>query len=424
MRQIESARKNVVTKEMWEVAKHEQVSVDFIRKGVADGTIVILKNDFRLLTSNFRLVGIGKKLKIKVNANIGTSPLSCNVLYEKQKLFTAIKYGADTVMDLSTGGDVAQIRRTIIKHSTVPVGTVPIYALVCQASKKRKKFPTISIEQMFYEIESQLADGVDFITVHCGITLKALEILKKKKRLIGIVSRGGAFLAEWMLHNKKENPLYENFDNLLKIVKKYDAVISLGDGLRPGCIADNTDLAQIEELKILGELQRYALKRNVQTMIEGPGHIPINNIEKNVLLEKKYCHNAPFYVLGPLTTDIAPGYDHITAAIGGALAGYYGADFLCYVTPAEHLALPTIEDVKNGVIASRIAAHCARIARGNKNAIRVDYELSKARKNFNWKKQKKLSIDPSEFEKRCSAKNKEVCSMCGSFCAMKRKLIS
>jgi phosphomethylpyrimidine synthase len=420
--QIELARKNIITKEMQSVAKYEGISAEYIRKSVANGTIVVLKNNLRPANSKFRVVGIGKGLKIKVNANIGTSPKSKNISYEHKKVLTAIKYGADAVMDLSTGGNISKIRKMVIKTSTIPIGTVPIYGLICDLSRKGKKFINTSAQQMFDEIENQLADGIDFVTVHCGLTLKALNILKKRKRLVGIVSRGGSFLAEWMLHNKKENPLYENYDELLKIVKKYDAVISLGDGLRPGCIADNTDEAQIEELKTLGKLQQYALKRNVQTMIEGPGHVPLNNIEKNIKLQKKYCHNAPFYVLGPLTTDIAPGYDHITSAIGGALAGYFGADFLCYVTPAEHLSLPNVEDVKNGVIASRIAAHSAEIARGYKNSLKIDYELSKARKNFNWKRQKMFSIDPYEFEKRLSAKSKDVCSMCGEFCAMKRKI--
>ncbi|MDD5687941.1 MAG: phosphomethylpyrimidine synthase ThiC [Elusimicrobia bacterium] len=422
MTQIESARKNIITKEMQAIAKAEGVSAEFVRNGIAKGTIVICKNKLRKYNPKFQPKGIGGGLKIKVNANIGTSPMNCNLSYERQKLLTSIKYGADAVMDLSTGGDISKIRRMVISNSTIPVGTVPIYGLICEISRKKKKFIDVNIEQIFAEIEKQLADGIDFITVHCGLTLKAIEILKKNKRLVGIVSRGGAFLAEWMSHHKKENPLYENYDDLLKLAKKYDAVISLGDGLRPGCIADNTDAAQIEELKTLGKLQAYALKRDVQTIIEGPGHVPLNQIEKNIKLQKKYCHNAPFYVLGPLTTDIAPGYDHITSAIGGALAGYFGADFLCYVTPAEHLSLPDIDDVKNGVIASKIAAHSAEIARGYKSSLKIDYELSKARKNFDWKKQKALSIDPYEFEKRLSAKGKDVCSMCGEFCAMKRKI--
>ncbi|MFH0947565.1 MAG: phosphomethylpyrimidine synthase ThiC [Elusimicrobiota bacterium] len=422
MTQIESAQKNIITKEMREVAKSEDISPEFIRGGIKNGTIVILKNNSRRASSIFHSIGIGKNLKIKVNANIGTSPMNINIGYEKEKVLTAIKYGADAVMDLSTGGNISKIRKMVIETSTVPVGTVPLYGLICNLSHKGKKFIDAVPEQMFGEVEEQLKSGVDFVTVHCGLTLSALEILKKKKRLVGIVSRGGSFLAEWMIHNKKENPFYEHFDELVKIAKKYDAVISLGDGLRPGCIKDNTDDAQIEELKTLGHLQKYALVRNVQTMIEGPGHVPLNQIEKNIKLEKRYCHNAPFYVLGPLTTDIAPGYDHITSAIGGALAGYYGADFLCYVTPAEHLTLPDLEDVKNGVIASRIAAHSAEIARGYKNSLEIDYELSKARKNFDWRKQKKLAINPYEFERRRSAKSKDVCSMCGEFCAMKRKI--
>ncbi|MBN1383653.1 MAG: phosphomethylpyrimidine synthase ThiC [Elusimicrobia bacterium] len=425
MTQIEFAKNKVITKEMRAVAKCENVSAGFVCNSVAEGTAVILKNKIRnpsAAADGIRITGVGKGLKIKVNANIGTSPMNCSMSYERKKLLTSVKYGADTVMDLSTGGDISRIRKMIIKTSAIPVGTVPVYGLICSLSQKRREFYDTNVTEMFYEIEKQLDDGVDFITVHCGLTYKALDILKKNKRLVGIVSRGGAFLAEWMTCNKKENPLYEHFDELLKIVKKYDAVISLGDGLRPGCIADNTDAAQIEELKTLGRLHRYALKRGVQTMIEGPGHIPLNRIEKNIKLQKKYCRNAPFYVLGPLTTDIAPGYDHITSAIGGALAGYYGADFLCYVTPAEHLSLPNIEDVRTGVIASRIAAHSAEIARNNNSSEKVDYKISEARKNFDWKKQKALSIDPYKFEERFSARKKDVCSMCGKFCAMKRKI--
>ncbi|OGS43366.1 MAG: phosphomethylpyrimidine synthase [Elusimicrobia bacterium RIFOXYD2_FULL_34_15] len=428
--QIESARKNIITKEMRAVAKYENVYAKYIRDGIANGTIVILKNNLKKFNPKFRIVGIGKGLKIKVNANIGTSPLSVNLKYEKEKVLTSIKYGADAVMDLSTGGNIQQIRKMVIETSTLPIGTVPVYGLICELSRKGRKFTDATKEQMFNEVEKQLADGVDFVTIHCGLNLKALNVLKKNKRLVGIVSRGGSFLAEWMSHNKKENPFYEYYNDLVKLVKKYDAVISLGDGLRPGCIADNTDEAQITELKTLGELQQYAIKRNVQTMIEGPGHVPINNIEKNIKLQKKYCHNAPFYVLGPLTTDIAPGYDHITSAIGGALAGYFGADFLCYVTPAEHLSLPNLEDVKNGIVAARIAAHSAEIAKGSsraesrvyKDSSKIDYELSKARKNFDWKRQKELSLDPYEFERRVSAKSKDVCSMCGEFCAMKRRI--
>ncbi|HAM38801.1 MAG TPA: phosphomethylpyrimidine synthase [Elusimicrobia bacterium] len=422
MTQIESAKKNIITKEMQSVAKYENVPSKYIRDGIVKGTIVILKNNLRKNDTKFRIVGIGKGLKIKVNANIGTSPLNVNQKYEEQKVLISIKYGADVIMDLSTGGNIQKIRKMVIGISKLPVGTVPIYGLICDLASKGKKFINATPKQMFEEVEKQLSDGIDFVTIHCGLNLKALNILKKKKRLVGIVSRGGSFIAEWMSHNKKENPFYEYYDDLVKLVKKYDAVISLGDGLRPGCIADNTDEAQIAELKTLGELQQYAFRRNVMTMIEGPGHIPINNIEKNIKLQKKYCHNAPFYVLGPLTTDIAPGYDHITSAIGGALAGYFGADFLCYVTPAEHLSLPNIDDVKNGIIASRIAAHSAEIARGYKDSLKIDYELSKARKNFDWKKQKELALDPFEFERRLSAKSKDVCSMCGEFCAMKRKI--
>ncbi|OQA91058.1 MAG: Phosphomethylpyrimidine synthase [Elusimicrobia bacterium ADurb.Bin231] len=422
MRQIESAVKKLQTKEMREVAKSEGCSVTEIMSGIASGTAVILKNTSRPVVPGFRTVGVGKGLSIKVNANIGTSPLNCDLSEEKRKLDIAIRCGTDAIMDLSTGGDIDAIRKSVMKKSVVPVGTVPIYGLICSLNRRGKKFVEATATEMLEEIEKHLDSGVDFVTIHCGLTYKALEILKKKKRLVGIVSRGGSFLAEWMSKNKKENPLYENYDTIVKLCGKYDAVISLGDGLRPGCIHDNTDAAQIQELKTLGLLHKYALKHYVQTMIEGPGHVPINNIRKNIELEKKYCKGAPFYVLGPLTTDIAPGYDHITGAIGGALAGYYGADFLCYVTPAEHLSLPDAKDVENGVIASKIAAHSADIARGRKTSLKRDYDISRGRKEFNWKKQRQISINPLEFDKRFSAKPKDVCSMCGEFCAMKRKI--
>ena len=420
--QIENAARGVITDEMRRVAVRENVSPEFVRAGVAKGTVVILKNNRRKKIKNFRVTGIGGGLSIKINANIGTSPMNCSISAERKKTAAAIKYGADAVMDLSTGGDINRMRKIVLEESAVPVGTVPIYGLICEMNRINKKFLDADINLMLGEIEKHLDAGVDFVTVHCGLTLKALGILKKRKRLVGIVSRGGSFLAEWMSHHGKENPLYEHYGELVKLVKKYDAVISLGDGLRPGCIADATDEAQIEELKTLGSLHRYALKNGVQTMIEGPGHVPLDQIEKNIKLEKKYCDGAPFYVLGPLTTDIAPGYDHITGAIGGALAGYYGADFLCYVTPAEHLTLPGIEDVIDGVVASKIAAHSADVARGRKDALRADYELSRARKNFDWKKQRELSLNPDEFGRRRSAKRNDVCSMCGEFCAMKRKI--
>jgi phosphomethylpyrimidine synthase len=287
----------------------------------------------------------------------------------------ATKAGADTVMDLSTGGDLNEIRKVIIANAGIPIGTVPIYQAAVEAVKKRKTITKMVPDEIFEVIEKHGMDGVDFITVHCGVTQRSLERLKKQGRITDIVSRGGAFLAEWMIVNKKENPLYEGYDKLLKIAKKYDMTLSLGDGLRPGSIADATDRAQVEELIILGELCKDAIKNNVQVMIEGPGHVPINQIETNIVLQKKLCNEAPFYVLGPIVTDIAPGYDHITSAIGGALAGYYGADFLCYVTPSEHLGLPTPKDVWDGVMVTKIAAHAADIARGNQKALRLDQSM-------------------------------------------------
>jgi phosphomethylpyrimidine synthase len=317
---------------------------------------------------------------------------------------------------------VDEIRKTIIKESPVPVGTVPIYQAALEAVRKGKSLVELEADEIFDIIEKHAEDCVDFITVHCGVTRRSIEHIKNQGRLMGIVSRGGALTAEWMSFNKKENPLFENYDRLLKIAKEYDMVLSLGDGLRPGCLADATDRGQIEELVSLGELAQKAVAEGVQVMIEGPGHMPIPQIEANIILQKRLCHGAPFYVLGPLVTDIAPGYDHITSAIGGAIAGAAGADFLCYVTPSEHLRLPTIEDVREGVIASRIAAHAADIAKGVRGAMNRDIQMAKARKSLNWDEQIRLSLDPerARFLRESSPpSDKEVCTMCGSLCAIK-----
>jgi len=309
--------------------------------------------------------GVGKGLSVKVNANLGTSPERIDVDEELEKLKNAREAGADTVMDLSIGGDLNAIRKLIIDQAGLPIGTVPIYQTAVETVKKRKTITKLDPDELFDVIEGQGQDGVDFITVHCGVTQRSLERLKKQGRTTDIVSRGGAFIAEWMIVNKKENPLFEQYGRLVKIAKKYDMTLSLGDGLRPGSIADATDRAQVEELITLGELCQEAIDQGVQVMIEGPGHVPLNLIETNILLQKKLCNEAPFYVLGPIVTDIAPGYDHITSAIGGALAGFYGADFLCYVTPSEHLGLPSPQDVRDGVMVCKIAAHAADVARGN-----------------------------------------------------------
>jgi phosphomethylpyrimidine synthase len=324
-------------------------------------------------------------------------------------------------MDLSIGGDLNTIRKLIIDHAGLPIGTVPIYQAAVETVKKRKTITKLDPDEFFDVIERHGQDGVDFITVHCGVTQRSLERLKKQGRITDIVSRGGAFLAEWMIVNKKENPLFEQYDRLVKIAKKYDMTLSLGDGLRPGSIADATDRAQVEELVTLGELCQEAIDQGVQVMVEGPGHVPLNLIETNILLQKKLCNEAPFYVLGPIVTDIAPGYDHITSAIGGALAGYYGADFLCYVTPSEHLGLPSPQDVRDGVMVCKIAAHAADVARGNPKALKRDKTMSTYRKALDWKGQIECAIDPSkiiDFRKARNLKD-NVCSMCGEYCAMK-----
>ncbi|MBT1278654.1 phosphomethylpyrimidine synthase ThiC [Thermoanaerobacter sp. AC272] len=419
MTQLEYALSGIVTKEMKIVAEYEGVDEEFILEGVKKGEIVIPSN---VNHKNLIPKGIGKGLMTKVNANIGTSDAYPEIEKEIEKLKVALKAGADAVMDLSTGGDINQSRRKILENSPVPVGTVPMYQAAVESITKYGSIVAMPEEFIFEVIEEQAKDGVDFITVHCGLTSESLKKLKDNGRVMDVVSRGGSFTIAWMLHNDKENPLYKHFDRLLDIAKKYDITLSLGDGLRPGCLEDATDAAQIHELIILGELVKRSREAGVQVMVEGPGHVPIDQIEANVKLQKQLCHNAPFYVLGPIVTDIAPGYDHITSAIGGAIAAASGADFLCYVTPAEHLGLPDKEDVKEGVIAAKIAAHAADIAKGIKGAREKDLAMAKARKALEWDEQIKLSIDPDKAFKYRVNKNistAKTCSMCGKFCAMK-----
>ena len=419
MTQLEAARSGNTTPEMEAVAHQEGLSPEYIRSGIAKGTIVILHNTKR---SGVKLCGIGAGLRTKVNANLGTSPDEPSILNEMEKLEAAVKYGADTVMDLSTGGDLDEIRRRFIDESPVPVGSVPIYNAAVEAVRNEKPIVEMTADEMFQAIQQHVWDGIDFITVHCGVTLETLKRLRTQGRITDVVSRGGAFLTEWMIYNEHENPLYLQFDRLLEIAKEFDVTLSLGDGLRPGCLADSTDRSQVQELILLGELAARSREFGVQVMIEGPGHIPLNEIETNVMLEKKLCNGAPFYVLGPITTDIAPGYDHITSAIGGAMAAKAGADFLCYVTPAEHLCLPTAEDVKQGVIASRIAAHVADLAKGSGSAHEWDGNMGMARKNLDWNAQTELAIDPelvTEIRGKNPSADTEACTMCGKFCAMK-----
>ncbi len=413
MTQLEMARNNVLTNEMKIVSKKENIDNKNLINNIAKGYVVIPASK---LHKNIDPIGIGKDLKIKINANIGSSPDKADLDYELEKLKVCIDAKADTVMDLSTGGNIDNIRRAIIKKSNIPVGTVPIYQAACKVDDVIE----LSENDFINSIRNHIEDGVDFITIHAGLLRKSIPFIKK--RMMGTVSRGGAITLKWMIHHNKENPLFENFDEILKMAKRYDVTLSLGDGLRPGCLKDATDKAQISELEVLGDLTKKAWKENVQVMIEGPGHVPLHEIKKNVDLEKKLCHGAPFYVLGPLVTDIAPGYDHITSAIGGCVAGFYGADFLCYVTPAEHLGLPDINDVREGVISSRIAAHAADIARGISGAIDWDNNMSKARSNLDWKKMIELSINPQlaeKIRKRCIDADEEVCSMCGKFCSVK-----
>jgi phosphomethylpyrimidine synthase len=419
MNQMVEARKGNVTPEMRHVAASECVNAEQIAEKVSAGRVTILKN---LRRSHVVPLGVGEGLRTKINANIGTSKDHVDMEEEMEKAREAIRAGADTLMDLSTGGDLPGIRRRILSETSVPVGTVPIYEAALHAAESKEGIVHLDDEDLFSALERQAEEGVDFVTVHCGVTLSAVDRLKAEGRLLNVVSRGGSFLVEWMLYNGKENPLYEQFDRLLEIAGKYDLCLSLGDGMRPGCLADATDRCQIQELIILGELTRRAWAADVQVMIEGPGHVPIDQIETNVRIEKELCQGAPFYVLGPLVTDIAPGYDHITSAIGGALAASAGADFLCYVTPAEHLRLPTVEDVREGVMASRIAAHAADIAKGVKGALQRDNRMAAARRKLDWEEQAKQSLDPGKTRRvreSCPPQDEEVCSMCGEFCAIK-----
>lgn len=421
MTQIASARKGRITKEMKRVAESEKLSPEVIMRGVARGHIVIPKNTAR--GEKIAPSGIGEGLRVKVNANIGTSPEISNIEVEIEKAKAAMNAGTDAIMDLSTGGDLNEIRRILLKAAPIPFGTVPIYQAAIEAQRKRGAIIYMSEDDIFNAVEMHAKDGVDFITVHCGITRESVDRLVRQNRLLGIVSRGGTFLAAWIKHNERENPLYENFDYLLEIAREYDLTLSLGDGLRPGCIHDATDRPQVQELIILGELVERARNAGVQAMVEGPGHLPLDHVEMNVKLEKSICKNAPFYVLGPIVTDVAPGYDHIVGAIGGAIAAIAGADFLCYVTPAEHIALPGIEDVREGVIVTRIAAHVADLVRRREIAAEWDFEMSKARAELEWEKQFKLALDPRKIEKirreRMPKKVSEVCTMCGEFCAIK-----
>jgi len=407
-----------ITDVMRHVAAAEDMSVEKVRDALATGVAAIPANPAH---ESLEPRGIGGPFTVKVNANLGTS-LACNDPdMELAKLDAAIDAGADAVMDLSTGGDMNDLRREIVKRSTIPVGTVPIYDAAVRVYETRGDPTLFTADDLFDAVRRHAEDGVDFVTIHCGVTRSAVETVRKTGRVTRIVSRGGSMLAAWMEREGEENPLYARYDELLEILKAHDVTISLGDGLRPGSGADATDAAQVEELVTLGELTVRAWEAGVQVIVEGPGHIPLHQVQSNVVLQKRLCHGAPFYLLGPLVTDIGAGYDHITGAIGGALAGMAGADFLCYVTPAEHLSLPDVDDVRRGVMASRIAAHAVDISRGNTKAIARDRMMSECRAALDWEGQIEHALDPVEVRKRLGEKAEldEACSMCSMLCAMK-----
>jgi phosphomethylpyrimidine synthase len=416
--QIQKANEGIITPEMHEVAANENVDLDWLRNEIALGRIVIPKNK----NHHFPVRGIGKGLSTKINANIGTSEGHCFLPEELEKARVAIKFGADALMDLSTGGNLHEILKQIISESSVMIGTVPIYGVATRLLSEGKKIAQLDPEELFNEIEIQAQMGVDFMTLHCGVTKSSLSFLDNDERVCGIVSRGGALLKRWIVDNNMENPLYEQYNRVLEICQKYDVTISLGDGLRPGCGADATDRGQIAELLILGELVDRAREKGVQVMVEGPGHMPLDQIEANMRLMKRLCHEAPFYVLGPLVTDSAPGYDHIVGAIGGTIAAIHGADFLCYVTPAEHLCLPNIDDVKEGVMASKIAAHSADIVKNVNGSRHRDYIISKARRELDWKTIFENALNPEIARKRkmeSESSDEDYCTMCGNLCAVK-----
>jgi phosphomethylpyrimidine synthase len=421
MNQLTKTREEVYTDKMAFVDEDEDTSSSSIIENLAKGKMVIPANKNH---KNLHPIGIGKDLRVKVNANIGASPAKSCLEDELKKLDVALKAGADTIMDLTVFNDyqkIDEIRKSLIDNCQAPLGTVPIY----QAAIEAGGYENMNIDNYLRVFEKHAKDGVDFTTVHAGVTRAAIPLLEK--RLLGVVSRGGSFLVHWMKKHNKENFIYTYFEKILEIAKEYDVTISLGDGLRPGAIDDATDKAQLHELRVLGKLAQKCKDYGVQVMIEGPGHVPLNEIEENVCLEKKICKGTPFYVLGPLPTDIAAGYDHIACAIGGALAGYYGADFLCYVTPKEHIGLPDLEDVRQGVIITKLAAHIADIARGNTKAVERDRRMSEARRDFDWNRMQGLSLDPERFkelrkaecEKNPDIENIKGCSMCGEYCAVK-----
>ncbi|MDR3539499.1 MAG: B12 lower ligand biosynthesis ThiC-like protein BzaB [Desulfosporosinus sp.] len=419
MTQAIKARQGIITPEVERLAKVEGLRAEELCEKVAQGRVVIMKNKLR---DSSVAVAVGEGLRTKVNANIGTSPDCVDFADELHKIRVAETAGADAIMELSTGGDIDAFRRKVLTSTSMPVGSVPTYQAGMESIFKNGSVVGMKVEDMFEMIERQAADGIDFMAIHSALNRSILERLKNQGRITDIVSRGGAFLTGWMFHNDQENPLYTQFDRVLEICKKYDVTLSIGDAIRPGCIEDSLDRAQVQGVLVAGELVKRALEAGVQVMVEGPGHVPLDQIPATILLQKQLCHHVPYYILGNLVTDIAPGYDHITAAIGATTAAIAGANFICYVTPAEHLRLPTAEDVHAGVIATRIATHAADIVNGVKGAREWDLAMARARKALDWDKQIELAIDPPTARRIRGERNEEgdvACSMCGGFCAMK-----
>ncbi len=416
--QMDAARKGIITPEMKKVAKDERIEEEALRKLISEGKVVIAANKKH---SCIQAAGVGESLRTKINANIGISRDCKDYNLEMEKVLSAVKLGADAIMDLSSHGNTQPFRKKLVEECPVMIGTVPVYDSVIHY---QRDLGTLTAQDFIDVVRLHAEDGVDFVTLHCGITRKTIEQIKNNKRKMNIVSRGGSLVFAWMTMTGQENPFYEYFDQILEICEKHDVTISLGDACRPGCLADATDICQIEELVRLGELTKRAWDHNVQVMVEGPGHVPLNQIAANMEIQKTICLGAPFYVLGPLVTDIAPGYDHITAAIGGAVAAANGASFLCYVTPAEHLALPNLEDVRQGIIASKIAAHAADIAKGIPYAREIDDKMADARRNLDWEKQFLYALDAERAKEIRNSRlpeddHSDTCSMCGKFCAVR-----
>lgn len=417
--QLDRARDGEITQEMKEAAIYDDVSPEFIREGIANGHIVIYGNPQR----KSRVVGIGQGLRTKINASIGTSPDIIDIDMEVEKARVAEKAGADTLMELSTGGDLGEIRKRVLDSISLTVGTVPLYQAAMETIQKKGSVVKMEANFLFEIIERQAQEGIGFMAIHCGINMITLERLRKQGyRYGGLVSRGGSFLTAWMNHNKKENPLYEEIDRLIDIMKKYDVILSLGNGLRAGAVHDSTDRAQIQELIINCEIAEYAQKKGVQIIVEGPGHIPIDEIEANVIIQKRMSNNAPFYMLGPITTDVTPGYDHISSAIGAALSSRYGADFICYVTPPEHLALPTPDDVREGVMAAKVAVHVGDMIKLKDKVKNQDLKMGIARRDLDWKTQYETAITSEkaeEIRKSRPPMEEDTCTMCGPVCSLK-----